>query len=380
MGAALTALSRSGGSSYNYETGDAAGGGGAAAAGSGVRYITPMHIAQVGGGARYGGGGGDFLYADAPARAPPPLVQEGRAVSRAGFVLARSVRLLPADDGSARLRVACELDLFCARTEVRVYWGAVLAGRAAREEPLWRRLLVRDAARAGAARAFLPAGRAQRFAQAGYEDALDAAAADADALGWAPDWGGRRAPRPAGVHALTCPLVIALTAVDDAGAPARPVRSHLTVCRLERRAGAPAGWAPVVVEQIEQIDDVVGNVRVFFGTQADAAEEGQGDGPGGEGAGGEGPGGPNAGAAPEPAAAAAAAAAARASLLDAACVICLDEPRTTAVLPCRHLCLCAPCAQQLVFHSSKCPVCRGTAQSLLAISGVALGEAPAAQR
>ena len=44
----------------------------------------------------------------------------------------------------------------------------------------------------------------------------------------------------------------------------------------------------------------------------------------------------------------------------------LDE-RTTAVLPCRHMCLCADCAQSLRTQSNKCPICRGPVQSLLHI-------------
>ena len=38
------------------------------------------------------------------------------------------------------------------------------------------------------------------------------------------------------------------------------------------------------------------------------------------------------------------------------CVICCNEERTIVLLPCRHLCLCAPCSQ----HGSliDCPLCR----------------------
>ena len=38
------------------------------------------------------------------------------------------------------------------------------------------------------------------------------------------------------------------------------------------------------------------------------------------------------------------------------CVICCNEERTIVLLPCRHLCLCAPCSQ----HDSliDCPLCR----------------------
>jgi hypothetical protein len=44
------------------------------------------------------------------------------------------------------------------------------------------------------------------------------------------------------------------------------------------------------------------------------------------------------------------------------CIICQSEPRDTAVLPCRHMCLCRHCAEILrtrtQYHSYKCPICR----------------------
>ena len=52
---------------------------------------------------------------------------------------------------------------------------------------------------------------------------------------------------------------------------------------------------------------------------------------------------------------------------DSLCVICLSDPRDTAVLPCRHMCLCSDCAQSLRTQSNKCPICRGPVQSLLHI-------------
>ena len=52
---------------------------------------------------------------------------------------------------------------------------------------------------------------------------------------------------------------------------------------------------------------------------------------------------------------------------DALCVICMTEDRNTAVLPCRHMCLCVDCAQALRLQSNKCPICRGPVQSLLHI-------------
>ncbi len=40
------------------------------------------------------------------------------------------------------------------------------------------------------------------------------------------------------------------------------------------------------------------------------------------------------------------------------CVVCMSDPKDTAVLPCRHMCLCAQCAEQLRYQSNKCPICR----------------------
>lgn len=52
---------------------------------------------------------------------------------------------------------------------------------------------------------------------------------------------------------------------------------------------------------------------------------------------------------------------------DRECVICLTEPRDTAVLPCRHLCLCDGCAKIVRMSCNKCPVCRQKATMLLQI-------------
>ncbi|CAL9230847.1 unnamed protein product [Arabidopsis halleri] len=52
---------------------------------------------------------------------------------------------------------------------------------------------------------------------------------------------------------------------------------------------------------------------------------------------------------------------------DKECVICLTEPKNTAVMPCRHLCLCSDCAKELRFQSNKCPICRQPIAELLEI-------------
>ncbi|XP_070037030.1 probable E3 ubiquitin-protein ligase LUL4 isoform X1 [Nicotiana tomentosiformis] len=49
------------------------------------------------------------------------------------------------------------------------------------------------------------------------------------------------------------------------------------------------------------------------------------------------------------------------------CVICMTEPKDTAVLPCRHMCLCSECAKALRHQSNKCPICRQPIEELLEI-------------
>jgi E3 ubiquitin-protein ligase MUL1 len=40
------------------------------------------------------------------------------------------------------------------------------------------------------------------------------------------------------------------------------------------------------------------------------------------------------------------------------CAICHEEPKDTLFLPCRHMCACSGCSQQLVGARARCPVCR----------------------
>ncbi|KAJ9538330.1 hypothetical protein OSB04_031063 [Centaurea solstitialis] len=49
------------------------------------------------------------------------------------------------------------------------------------------------------------------------------------------------------------------------------------------------------------------------------------------------------------------------------CVICMTEPKDTAVLPCRHMCLCSECAKALRLQSNKCPICRQPIEELMEI-------------
>ena len=55
------------------------------------------------------------------------------------------------------------------------------------------------------------------------------------------------------------------------------------------------------------------------------------------------------------------------TLAGAECVICMTEQRDTTIMPCRHMCLCAECAEDLRMRSNTCPICRTPAQSYLQI-------------
>lgn len=52
---------------------------------------------------------------------------------------------------------------------------------------------------------------------------------------------------------------------------------------------------------------------------------------------------------------------------DEMCVVCMSESKEVAVLPCRHMCLCSECVQELRMQSSKCPICRNRIQAFMYI-------------
>ncbi|KHN03446.1 RING finger protein 157 [Glycine soja] len=49
------------------------------------------------------------------------------------------------------------------------------------------------------------------------------------------------------------------------------------------------------------------------------------------------------------------------------CVICMTEPKDTAVLTCRHMCMCGDCAKALRPQSNKCLICRQPIEELIEI-------------
>lgn len=56
---------------------------------------------------------------------------------------------------------------------------------------------------------------------------------------------------------------------------------------------------------------------------------------------------------------------------DAVCVVCLDQPRDTAISPCGHLCGCWYCLEKIQHSASPiCPICRGPARSIVSLKWV----------
>ncbi|CAJ0945260.1 unnamed protein product, partial [Mesorhabditis belari] len=52
------------------------------------------------------------------------------------------------------------------------------------------------------------------------------------------------------------------------------------------------------------------------------------------------------------------------------CIICMTEVRDTLILPCRHLCICAGCAENLRFKLNNCPICRSPFRALLTVKAL----------
>jgi hypothetical protein len=67
-----------------------------------------------------------------------------------------------------------------------------------------------------------------------------------------------------------------------------------------------------------------------------------------------------------PSAAAAAVAAASAEM-EKFCVVCLDEPKQGAFMPCAHMCCCMKCGLNIVSLGQACPICRKNCPKFLRI-------------
>ncbi|CAL0330697.1 unnamed protein product [Lupinus luteus] len=135
------------------------------------------------------------------------------------------------------------------------------------------------------------------------------------------------------------PLVIcAETRAETASADENPSNSMLdssprmqiTQAVLEKRNGSDP-FQVKVVRQILWIDNVRYELRELYGIGGSTAADFDDTDPGKE------------------------------------CVICMTEPKDTAVLPCRHMCMCSECAKALRLQSNKCPICRQAIEELIEI-------------
>ena len=312
---------------------------------------------------------------------PAPLTHAA-PLRFAASVRKDTLRVSRDESSPNRLRLSFKFD-FDAPVEVRVFSCAVLGARRADDEALTRALLVKHASSGAVRRVFSDSPATARDFSQENDDFIDTALysraelthipASLRAAAAASVGSGRAAATPvfastssdgrASLPRELCPVVIALTLLDG-NIPHTPPRVQLTLCTLQVSQGCDEkgdNWSIRVLEQHVQVGKTVFALRgVLFGES---------------GAGGSSSGG---GIAPEMASPDRAALAPTSTTADTAsgggiitgseCVICLSEPRDTAVLPCRHLCLCAACAQQLTFQSNKCPVCRGPCLSLLSIA------------
>lgn len=49
----------------------------------------------------------------------------------------------------------------------------------------------------------------------------------------------------------------------------------------------------------------------------------------------------------------------------ARCVVCIDKPKSVALVPCGHVCMCDGCARRS--EISRCPICRHDITSTMAV-------------
>ena len=324
----------------------------------------------------------------APPHHPPPPPARATEVSQTATIrnavnLKRpTLTLTPSPDGGA-LVVSFAFDT-SSPAAVSVFWGV------AEDAAAGCALTPADGASppAPSAPAVYAAGMGHTFPPADTASAraagalVDAATARALAAG-PPAAGGRHA------------LVVRLEAVPGAsdasaaaatlaaltpGAPHAPgVQSQTTFAALEPDAASPAGFTLRVLNQKIWVGGVSYELQEIYGMESAARAAAARSGGGKEN-----------GAAAAAAAAGAVAAAATATTTtttpstgdddeERLCVICLTADRDTTVLPCRHMCMCAPCARELRRQTPRCPICRDTVESLLHIrlGGRARAGAPA---
>ncbi|KAK9933486.1 hypothetical protein M0R45_020683 [Rubus argutus] len=133
---------------------------------------------------------------------------------------------------------------------------------------------------------------------------------------------------PLVISAETC---VPPDSIDHIGEPVPDTspRMQITQAVLEKNNGD--AFQVKVIKQILWIDEVRYELREIYGIATSAVEGFDDNDPGKE------------------------------------CVICMTEPKDTAVLPCRHMCMCSDCAKELRIQSNKCPICRQPIEELIEI-------------
>ncbi|KAL6971448.1 putative E3 ubiquitin-protein ligase lul4 [Sarracenia purpurea var. burkii] len=134
---------------------------------------------------------------------------------------------------------------------------------------------------------------------------------------------------PLVISAETC--LLSVPTKEHFGNPPPSLSAHMQITQSVIQKNDENAFDVRVIRQILWIDGVRYELREIYGIGNSAAESFKDDDPGKE------------------------------------CVICMTEPKDTAVLPCRHMCMCSECAKALRLQSSKCPICRQPIEELLEI-------------
>ena len=313
-----------------------------------------------------------------PPHPPPPArateISQTATMRNAVNLKKPTLTLTPSPDGGA-LVVSFAFDA-SSPAAVSVFWGV------AEDAASGCALRPADAASppAPTAVAVYAAGMGHTFPPADAASAraagalVDAAVARSLAAG-PPAAGGRHAlvVRLEAVPGASDASMAASTLAGlTAGAPHTPgVQSQTTFAALEPDAASPAGFTLRVLKQKIWVAGVSYELQEIYGMESAARAAAARSGGGGV---------KENGAAAAAAAAGAVAAAAATTTTTATttpstgdddeerlCVICLTADRDTTVLPCRHMCMCAPCARELRRQTPRCPICRDTVESLLHI-------------
>jgi len=292
-------------------------------------------------------------YPTSPARSSPqpqaPL--KARVVRNAVNLRKRSLRLVEAGPGEFVLEFAFDASKPCA---VSVFWGGSEAVRGAEKHS------VTCGHQPCGGRTRFPGELGCEFPPEGLSDSEKVRLGglrlglheEAALVAPKSEGGSKRWPLIIRLECVDAPREgVSLDDLPPGGSMPAWVQSQTNYCVLEKLGEGEEGFRVKLEKQVIWKQGMAYELLEIFGLES--ASSGQVEGiPADAGAGG--------GDAASPA-----------DGLDAGneCVICLSEPRDTTVLPCRHLCMCSGCANELRNQpqTNKCPICRTPVSQLLEI-------------